>query len=286
MFNVHLYFPYFNFYQHFLGLVAARDIPLNLITELKSRHGLQTTGLCLPLVFNVGDIIKARIVSVDVDSSRLDLTMLQHDQENQRFHEKGDKPNYRKTLDRSAMYDVMLWHNGTKFVPSPEPQPEEDDDNILEDPNEVNDRNWRRLFEIDAEADNEDFEANAAKRFEENLTKELGSMVHLLDHEDEYMVSPGYENIFPTKPTFVAKALSPVPEEFLNALNGTFFEKEYRLRDEDIKYPSFSFDEFWGPVADQIEAEIKAKREARGIIRRGGSDRVVRDRRRGVRAKK
>lgn len=225
----------------------------------------------LPRIFNKGDIIRARVTNADIQSNRLDLSMLPPEPEERYGQETMVKVNYREVIDGCGMYDVLLWHNGTKFEAPPEPHFEVDDDSdLLEDPDEVNDRNWRRLFEIDADADSADFETNAIKAFQENLDREIGAMKFLLEEEDEYMVSPGYEHLFPTKPKAVIKALEPIPEEILNALNGTFFEKEYRLSDKDIKYPSFSYEGYWGPIADELEAQLKARKEARSNLRRGG----------------
>lgn len=254
-------------------MIAGREIPKDLLYELKSRLNIssQDNRSLLPKLFNVGDIVRCRILNVEKESNRLDLSMLPAEREE---GESMIKVNYEEVLDGSSIYEVLVWHNGTKFEAPPEPvsekDEEDDDENLLEDPDEVNDRNWRRLFEIDAEADNADFEERAVKAFHENLDREIGALRGLLEKEDEYMVSPGFEDIFPTRPKAVIKAISPIPEELLNALNGTFFEKEYRLKDEDIKYPSFSYESYWGPVADELEAMVKAKREARNAARRGG----------------
>jgi hypothetical protein len=297
----------------FTGLIQSKDIPRELISELKIRQTNSTitpntamnTHELLPSLFQSGDIVKARVARVDVSLNTLELTMSPFEAEDDSIynpsHANRVRTNYYEVKETIDPLSNLLWWHGEKFHPHPlinasdtqqskkqklQSIDDEDEDtndldrevDWLSDTDEINDRNWRRLFILDAAADNVDFESKAHKDQEDSIRREIGSLADL-DYPTGYIVDERYAHLFDDFNQPIYKAITPIPEDVLDDLNGTYFAKEYRMNRTAVPRPNkpFSFASYWGPIVEQMEADLKKSRDdslRRRLPRRTPSDNI------------
>jgi len=173
------------------GLIPGSQVPRDLISVLKQVQPVDATKdkTDVEQLFQQGDIVKCRIQKVDSEAGKLSLSMLPFrasDSDEDDYVVEGRDPegeeedNAADEDDEDDDFDAqstLVWWKGApyvKVVPADEVIDEEEA--VLLESKKVVEGAWRRMFEVDMRADENDFNSKALEAEIKELEEEIGEL--------------------------------------------------------------------------------------------------------------
>jgi len=187
-----------------VGLVHASRVPRDLIAALKKKAPIApgTNKTDVEALFSEGDVVRTRINSVDVTARRLELSMLParsneeeddyivpgRDPEGEEYKQDFQQTDDQEQFDAQA---TLLWWRGAPYEREADEDVEtvdEEADVVFESKNVV-EGTWRRMFEVDLRADENEFSSKVMEQELAELAEEIGELEGL---DDELTDSLGF----------------------------------------------------------------------------------------------
>ncbi len=185
------------------GLVHISRIPRDLLAALKKiSPPVEGKGNDVEQLFSAGDIIKCRVHSTNVETRRLELSMLPfrakddddddyivEGRDTEEEEEEEDEKNSNDD-DETVQYnaqDTLLWWKGQPYKKSEtieEIASVDEEFTVLTESTSVVEGSWRRMFEMDMREDEADFSSKALEAEIKEMEEEIGELNGLDEEMD------------------------------------------------------------------------------------------------------